>query len=137
MTPRNPWRRTRRRELTTIAALSVSILVTFSILCAWIAHAAPETPQQDGKFLFSLGEAGFGYESATQVIIAGHLVCDLMDHGGTVNDVVGELLRNTPLDRAYALKFTAISIANYCGRHGDALRPHKGGSGAQRLGVIA
>lgn len=137
MTPRNPWRRTRSRHLTTIAALTVSIIVTLTLLCAGIVYAAPETPQQDGKFLFSLGEAGFGYESATDVIIAGHLVCDLLDHGGTVNDVVVELLRNTPLDRAYALKFAAISIANYCGRHGDALRPHRGGSGTQRLGVIA
>lgn len=137
MTPRNPWRRSLRRELTTIAALTIGIIVTFTLLCAGIACSAPETPQQDGKFLFSLGEAGFGYDSATQVIIAGHLVCDLLDHGGTVDDVVTGLIRSTPLDRSYALKFTAISIANFCGRHGDALRPHRGGSEVQRLGVIA
>lgn len=137
MTPRNPWRRTRRSNLATIAALTVSIIVTLTLLCAGIVYAAPETPQQDGRFLFSLGEAGFGYDSATQVIIAGHLVCDLMDHGGTVDDVVGILIRSTPLDRSFALKFTAISIANFCGRHGDALRPHRGGSGQRNVGVIA
>lgn len=134
MTPRNPWN---RRRPTTVFWLTISILATFSILCLGIAHAAPETPQQDGRFLFSLGEAGFGYDSATPVIVAGHTVCELLDAGESVDQAVQTLMGSTSLTRPWALKFIAISVANFCGRHGDALRPHKGGDAVQRLGVIA
>lgn len=138
MTPRNPWRRSRRRELTTIAALTVSIIVTFALLCAGLVHAAPpETPQQDGKFLFALGQAGFGYESATPVIVAGHTVCELLDAGGTVSQAAESIMGTTNLNRSWSLLFVHISIAAYCGRHGDALRPHKGGDATRVLGVIA
>ena len=136
MTPRNPWRRSRRRELTTLAWLTVSITISFALLCIGIAHSAPQTPQQDGKFLFALGEAGFGYESATPVIVAGHTVCELLDAGESVDQAVQTLMGNTNLTRPWALKFIAISVANFCGRHGDALRPHKGGDAVQRLGVV-
>ena len=133
MTPRNPWN---RRRPGTLFWLTISILVTASILCIGIAHAAPETPQQDGKFLFALGEAGFGYDSATPVIIAGHTVCELLDAGESVDQAVQTLMGNTNLTRPWALKFIAISVANFCGRHGDALRPHRGGSGQRNVGVI-
>lgn len=137
MTPRNPWRRNPRRELTTIAALTISIIITFAILCAGLTHAAPETPQQDGKFLFALGQAGFGYGNASQVIIAGHLVCNLLDAGGTVDQAVDTLVDTTNLDRSWSYLFATISIHSYCGKHGDAVRPHKGGDATRALGVIA
>ena len=136
MTPRNPWRRTRRRELTTIAALSVSIIVTFALLCAGLAYSMPETPQQDGRFLISLGEAGIGYGDANTVIIAGHEVCNLLDAGGGIELVIETLDRTTQLGRKGALVFATISIANFCGRHGDVLRPHRGGPGQRNVGVI-
>lgn len=134
MTPRRPWRR--RNEFTTLLMLIGSIIVTFAVLCTAIAHAAPETPQQDGKFLFALGQAGFGYESATPVIVAGHTVCELLDAGGTVNQAAESIMGATGLNRPWSLLFVRISIQAFCGRHGDALRPHQGGSGQRNVGVI-
>lgn len=138
MTPRNPWRRSIRRELATIAVLTVTIIATFTVLCIGIACATPpQTPQQDGKFLFTLGESGIGYGDATQVIIAGHEVCNLLDAGGTIELVIDILDRTTQLGKRGALVFARISVAAYCGRHGDALRPHRGGDGSRNVGVIA
>lgn len=136
MTPRNPWRRTRRRELTTIAALTVSIIVTFALLCAGLAYSMPETPQQDGHFLITLGEHGIGYGDASQVLTAGHSVCDLLDAGGSIELVIDTLTRTTQLGRQGSMVFAAISIAAFCGWHGDAARPNPGG-GTRVLGVIA
>lgn len=134
MTPRNPWNR--RRRPGTVFWLTISILVTSSLLCTWIAHAAPETPQQDGRFLFSLGEHGISYGDATQVIVAGHEVCNLLDAGAGIELVVSTLDRTTQLGRRGAMVFAAISIANFCGWQGDALRPHKGGPGQRNVGAI-
>ena len=137
MTPRNPWRKSRRSELATLAWLTVSIIITFVILCAGIACAMPETPQQDGKFLYTLGEVGIGYGDASQVIVAGHEVCNLLDAGGTIELVVDVLDRTTQLGKRGALTFARVSVAAYCGRHGDAIRPHRDGSATRVLGVIA
>lgn len=135
MTPRKPWRRS--RDLATVFWLTISIIITFAILCAGLAYSMPETPQQDGRFLFTLGEVGIGYGDATQVIIAGHEVCNLLDAGGTVDMAVDVLERNTSLNRSWSMLFAQISIAAYCGRHGDAMRPHRGGDATKVLGVIA
>ena len=135
MTPRNPWRKSRRSELVTLAWLTVSI-ITFVLLCAGIACAMPETPQQDGKFLYTLGEVGIGYGDASMVIVAGHEVCNLLDAGGSLELVIDTLDRTTQLGKRGALTFVRVSIAAYCGRHGDAMRPHRGGDATKVLGVV-
>ena len=135
MTPRKPWRRS--RDLATVFWLTISIIITFTLLCAGLAYSMPETPQQDGRFLFTLGEVGIGYGDATQVIIAGHEVCNLLDAGGTVDMAVDVLERNTSLNRSWSMLFAQISIRSYCGRHGDAMRPRRGGDATKVLGVIA
>lgn len=135
MTPRNPWRRSVCRDAA-LAVLVATILATFALLCVGIAYAAPETPQQDGKFLFTLGESGIGYGDATQVIVAGHEVCNLLDAGGSIGLVIDTLDRTTQLGKRGALTFARISVAVYYGRHGDALRPHRGGDATRTVGVI-
>ena len=137
MTPRNPWRRTRRSELATLAWMTLGIIITFTLLCAGIACAMPETPQQDGKFLYTLGEVGIGYGDASMVIVAGHEVCNLLDAGGPIELIIDVLDRTTQLGKRGALTFVRVSIAAYCGRHGDAMRPHRGGDATKVLGVIA
>lgn len=118
--------------------LLASMVLLGAVIGTCISHAAPpETPQQDGRFLFTLGEVGIGYGNASQAIVAGHEVCNLLDAGGSVDMVVDVLERTTSLDRSWSMLFARISIQAYCGRHGDALRPHKGGSGTRVLGVIA
>lgn len=84
------------------------------------AHA---TPQQDGQFLYGLGEAGLAYESATTVIVLAKEVCAALLAGAAPEQIVSQLDRGTALDRRGAVMFVALSVAAYCGhRPGDGPR---------------
>lgn len=133
MTPRNPWRRTWRDTISPI----LWVLAAAAIIGAAFGAKAHATPQQDGRFLYALGEVGIGYDSATTAIIAGHEVCELLDAGGSMQLVIDTLDHNTQLGPKGSLAFTRISVAVFCGRYGDALRPHLGGNGTRNVGVIA
>lgn len=117
------------KRTTTAAVAAVAILAA--------APPAAATPQQDGQFLYALGEVGIGYGSASAVIVAGHSVCDALDTGLPVADVVTIVDDSTGLERRGAYRFVAISIGTYCGHHGDAIRPHDQGDGTRKTGVIA
>lgn len=133
MTPRYRWRRTWREKVQPVLLL----VVASTIVGGAIGAKAHATPQQDGRFLYALGQAGFAYESATPVIVTGHTVCDLLDAGGTIDQAAESIMGATDLTKPWSLKFVQISIQVFCGRHGDALRPHLGGNGTRKVGVIA
>lgn len=132
MTPRSPWRR--RRDYTTLVALTITTLTTLTILAAAIANA---TPQQDGRFLYQLGEVGITYGGdANTAIEAAHEVCQLLDNNH-LDVVIGVLEEHTQLGPLGSRVFAAISIQTYCATtHGDLIRLPAGGNN-RNVGVIA
>ena len=90
-----------------IAALAVWFVVS--------AAPAAATPQQDGLFLYNLGEAGLRYESATAVIIEGKRVCSELMAGIKPSDIAARVMRDNRVDKLSAARFVIIAVAIYCG----------------------
>ncbi|AER47617.1 hypothetical protein DS6A_63 [Mycobacterium phage DS6A] len=116
--------------------------IAIGLAAVAIAAAGPAgaTPQQDGTFLYLLGEAGFGYEQAGPVIVAGHTVCQARDAGMTPYQVAHVIASNTGLTVSEGWRFAAIAAGVYCGDKGWENNPHRPPTGdgpAKRVGVLA
>lgn len=118
----------RLRHALTGLVVSMIILVTALV---WAAGARA-TPQQDGTFLISLGEAGIRYENSSTAIAAGKGVCSALDSGESVQEIVDAIDSATQLNARGALVFVVISVGVFCQSHGDVVREHLKGSAVRR-----
>lgn len=140
MTPRYRWRRRRVIFIVQVISLAIQVIlialmaVTLLIIASSRANA---TPQQDGRFLYQLGEVGITYGGdANTAIEAGHEVCQLLDNNH-LDVVIGVLEEHTQLGPLGSRVFAAISIQTYCATtHGDLIRLPAGGNN-RNVGVIA
>ena len=83
-----------------------------------IAVAAPAHAHADGNdqsFLVALQQAGLTYQDPDRAVSAGKQVCDLVNGGTDMSDVVTTLTKkNTSLNPDKASKFAAIAANAYC-----------------------
>lgn len=109
-----------------IALAAFVVLLTSGLL--WASESSA-TPQQDGAFLYALGEAGIGYEDSSVAIKAGKAVCRALDAGASPQDIVRSIDQSTQLNERGASLFVAISVAAFCQQsHGDILLKRPAGT---------
>ena len=69
----------------------------------------------DKAFLAELQQAGLTYQDPNNAVAAGKSVCQLVDEGKSVGEIITELRnRNPSFQGTSAAKFTALAAAAYC-----------------------
>jgi Protein of unknown function (DUF732) len=71
----------------------------------------------DDTFLRALSAKGIKFEAPAKALIAGHEVCDELDNGKSVAQVVSAVQGNTNLDGYHAGYFVGAAIRAYCPEH--------------------
>lgn len=92
------------------------LLLTLTSLAAAIGMATPvRADSNDDAFLASLQAAGITYPDPGRVIAAGRWVCQAVDQGTQMVDIVKTVqAQNAGLHGDNAAKFTAIAANVYC-----------------------
>src|SRR6201997_796926 len=94
----------------------MKILLALTTFAAMIGMATPaHADSTDDSFIASLKAAGITYTDQDTVVGAGKWVCDKVNGGTDMSDVVTTLTKkNTSLNPAKASKFAAIAASAYC-----------------------
>jgi len=94
----------------------MKLLLTLTSLAAIIGTAIPaHADGTDDAFIASLKAAGITYSDPDAAVGAGKWVCDKVNGGTDMSDVVKTLTtKNTSLNPAKASKFAAIAANAYC-----------------------
>jgi hypothetical protein len=95
-------------------------LVLAVALLSAVTVAAPTAladAVDSGNFTGALTSKGITFGSGQAAIVAGHEVCDELDHGRQTSDVANEVMTQTNLDGYHAGFFVGVSIAAFCPRH--------------------
>jgi hypothetical protein len=94
----------------------MKLLLTLTSLAAIIGTAIPaHADSTDDAFIASLKAAGISYSDPDAAVGAGKWVCDKVNGGTDMSDVVKTLTtKNTSLNPAKASKFAAIAANAYC-----------------------
>src|ERR1044072_6079452 len=92
------------------------LLVTLTSLAAIIGMAMPaHADSTDDAFIASLNAAGITYSDPDAVVGAGKWVCDKVNGGTEMSDVVKTLTSKNPsLNPDKASKFAAMAANAYC-----------------------
>lgn len=92
------------------------LLVTLTSLAAIIGMAMPaHADSTDNAFIASLNAAGISYSDPDAAVGAGKWVCDKVNGGAEMSDVVKTLTsKNSSLNPDKASKFAAIAANAYC-----------------------
>jgi hypothetical protein len=92
------------------------LLLALASVAAVIGIAAPaHADSDDDNFLASLRAAGLTYPDPGRVIAAGKYVCNSVNQGKPMADVVKDVQNQNPgLQGDNAAKFTAIAANVYC-----------------------
>jgi Protein of unknown function (DUF732) len=93
-----------------------SLLLTLTSLAAMVGMAGPaRADSNDDAFLASLHAAGITYPDPARAISAGKWVCQAVDKGTQMVDVVKTIqAQNSGLHGDNAARFTAIAANVYC-----------------------
>ena len=102
------------RSLLAGLVLAVTPLSVVAV-AAPTAHA--DAAVDSSKFLGALSSRGITFTSGQAAIVAGHEVCDELDHGQQASDVANTVITQSNLDGYHAGFFVGISIAAFCPRH--------------------
>ena len=84
----------------------------------------------DKAFLAELQQAGLSYQDPGSAVTAAKSVCQLVDEGKSVGEIMTELRnRNPSFQGTSAAKFTALAAAAYCPQYmtGGGLQDGAGG----------
>jgi hypothetical protein len=94
----------------------MKLLLTLTSLVAIIGMAMPaHADSTDDAFISALKAAGIAYSDPDTAVGAGKWVCDKVNGGTDMSDVVKTLTtKNTSLNPAKATKFAAIAANAYC-----------------------
>jgi Protein of unknown function (DUF732) len=94
----------------------MKLLLTMASVAAVIGMAAPAyADSTDDAFIASLKAAGITYTDQDAAVGAGKWVCDKVNGGTEMSDVVKTLTtKNTSLNPEKATKFAAIAANAYC-----------------------
>src|SRR5215472_5779199 len=95
---------------------AMKLLLTLTSLAAIIGMAVPaHADRTDDAFLASLKAAGITYSDPDKAVGAGKWVCDTVNGGTDMSDVVKTLTtKNSSLNPDKASKFAAIAANAYC-----------------------
>lgn len=94
----------------------MKLLLALTIFAAMIGIAAPaHADSTDDSFIASLKAAGITFTDQDAAVGAGKWVCDKVNGGTDMSDVVKTLTsKNTSLNPEKASKFAAIAANAYC-----------------------
>jgi hypothetical protein len=94
----------------------MKLLLTMASVAAAIGMAVPaHADSTDDSFIASLKAAGITYTDADAAVGAGKWVCDKVNGGTEMSDVVKTLTtKNTSLNPEKATKFAGIAANAYC-----------------------
>ena len=94
----------------------MKVLLILASFAAMIGIATPaHADSTDDSFIASLKAADITYSDPDAVVGAGKWVCDKVNGGTDMSDVVKTLTtKNTSLNPAKASKFAAIAASAYC-----------------------
>lgn len=112
---------------------AIAVFAVFIFAAVVWAERVDATPQQDGLFLFTLGQHGLVYENASAVIALGKEVCTELQAGTSVENLTELIDAGTGLDRQGAAVFISASVSVYCQQRGDVTLPRRGGEAKERL----
>ena len=95
---------------------AMKLLLTLTSFAAIIGMAVPaHADSTDDAFIASLKAAGITYSDPDAAVGAGKWVCDKVNGGTDMSDVVKTLTtKNTSLNPEKASKFAAIAASAYC-----------------------
>jgi uncharacterized protein DUF732 len=95
---------------------AMKLLLTLTSLAAIIGMALPaRADSTDDAFIASLNAAGITYSDPDAAVGAGKWVCDKVNGGTDMSDVVKTLIsKNASLNPDKAAKFAAIAANAYC-----------------------
>lgn len=84
----------------------------------------------DKAFLAELRQAGLTYQDPDNAVTAAKSVCQLVDDGKSVAEIITELRnRNPSFQRTGAAKFTALAASYYCPEYMTGGGLHDGADG--------
>jgi hypothetical protein len=84
----------------------------------------------DKAFLAELRQAGLTYQDPDNAVTAAKSVCQLVDDGKSVAEIITELRnRNPSFQGTGAAKFTALAAAHYCPEYMTGAGLHDGADG--------
>src|ERR1700757_2724223 len=84
----------------------------------------------DKAFLAELQQVGVTYQDPNKAVAAAKSVCQLVDDGKSVSEIITELRnRNPSFQGTSAAKFTALAAAHYCPQYMSGGGLHDGAEG--------
>jgi len=95
---------------------------TFSVMVAGAALAtglaAPAYAEEtDDIFVSVLDGEGISYPSAEDAVLVANGVCAYMSEGNSLEDAVGEVMKETGLELEQSGFFVGAAAASYCPEH--------------------
>jgi hypothetical protein len=104
-------------RLRSLLAGLVPAVALLSVVGAAAPSAHADYAVDTSNFQGALSSRGITFASGQAAIVAGHEVCDELDHGRQASDVANDLMTQTKLDGYHAGFFVGVSIAAFCPRH--------------------
>jgi hypothetical protein len=92
-----------------LAAIAVAVGTTTAL-----AAPASADDQLDQAFLKGLQQKGVSVKSDEFALDLAHSTCDLLNHGGTVNDALNLILKKTKWSTQKATDFGGIAVYAFC-----------------------
>jgi len=77
------------------------------------------TPDQDNKYIQALNDRGISFSNNNDAVYNGKLVCQDVDQGMTVPQIVSAFRASNPALGANATAYVAVSVRAYCPQHND------------------
>src|SRR5690348_12426491 len=97
------------RHMHLLAAVAVAIGTATAL-----AAPASADDQLDQAFLKGLQQKGVSVASPDQALSLAHSTCDVLQHGGTVNDALSMLTKKTKWSVQKAADFGGLAVYAYC-----------------------
>jgi hypothetical protein len=95
-----------------------------------ISSAGGGDISNDKAFLAELQQVGLTYQDPDKAVAAAKSVCQLVDDGKSVSEIITELRnRNQSFQGTSAAKFTALAAAHYCPQYMTGGGLHDGADG--------
>ncbi|MFG1931501.1 DUF732 domain-containing protein [Mycobacterium sp. NPDC048908] len=79
-----------------------------------LAAPASADDQLDQAFLKGLQQKGVSVSSPDQALSLAHSTCDILEHGGTVNDALSMLSKKTKWSIQKSADFGGLAVYAYC-----------------------